>query len=134
MEFHKKWWFWLLITVLVVFIFPKTCGSPEVNERTEHHCVGIPLFASKAIYSNKTYNWCSGVCLAVDAPPVERNETEEEEGPRFITGMISDVEKLILPLVGIFVLIAVIAWIGSMTKKDKTEIRVVKGPNNTLAS
>ena len=117
---------WILIIILLVVSFPKSCGdnTPEVNKTVEASCIGLELPFTTKTASSKEIKWCSGFCSEKDIPKA-KIESEEEKttssAPDFIGGFVKPLKKAVIPIILIFGIIMIIKWMGSMKKKGKMQ-------------
>ena len=114
---------WIFLIVLIIFIFPKTCGSKYLDEvidsNIKYSCLGFP-----GPDLSEKYNWCYGICLEKSQ---EKNEIKEEStGPKIpiISGFVAGFKKPIKSLAIIVVIIGIILVIQKFKKvgKDNTTI------------
>ncbi|MCX6749910.1 MAG: hypothetical protein NTZ83_00465 [Candidatus Pacearchaeota archaeon] len=68
MKIYKKWWFWLIILVVLIFLFPKSCGGSGSTNlyvgTTDCSCFGIKgdsLMNRWTMDASTTS--CYGICL-----------------------------------------------------------------------
>ena len=111
---------WIFLIILIVFIFPKTCGSKYldqvINSNIEYKCFGFP-----GPNLSEKYNWCYGICSEKSE---ERNPTKEDVStPKIpiISGMISSFKKPIKSLAIIVLIIGIILAIQKFKKVGKDD-------------
>jgi hypothetical protein len=132
MKLKNNWLIWIPLILLLIFIFPKSCGNNMPSEFVEYTCIGFKVpFLSEIEKSNNPQEWCSGICFSETKKMIEPNKTEEgndiNQGP--YKGITDSFVKVIPILFLIFLIIAVLKWITSFkNKQSKGEIKVYKSP------
>ena len=125
MQFKKSLVLWALIIILLILVFPKTCGRTDYISKVIYYgCMGIeaPFFSS----INDKYNWCYGICLESSIQqPDEINQTKPQEDSSFISGISQSLKKVIFPLIMIFAAIGIIKFISTL-KARKSNVTVYK--------
>jgi hypothetical protein len=120
MEMFNSWIFWGALILILIFIFPKSCGTIIPSENIYYKCAGIKTTFSVFHKLNNSMQFCSGLCFSKSKQKsiVNANDSNSNSGaPSTLSGMINPLRKSLLPLIAIIILIAVIGWITSMRKK-----------------
>jgi hypothetical protein len=117
------WVLWIIIIILFVGFFPKTCGKINSDSLTDSKCIGV-----KAPFIKSENNWCYGVCIqkSIKTTNTALNLTETNpEASGLISGLMSSFSSLLKPLVIILMVMAIVKLIDSF-KKRKTNMVVYK--------
>lgn len=127
------WILYLILFILFVVFFPKTCGQTDyISTITEYSCQGI---SAPFINIRTNYNWCYGVCieksidsLGLNDNPGYSNQTDNSVNEE-VLGPFAGLKKVLVEkgpvLIGIFFLIGILKWIGSL-KARKSNLVVYK--------
>lgn len=115
------WIIWVILILLFVGLFPKTCGKISNNPiEINYNCIG-----TKAPFINSNnYSWCYGVCIETSKEKAQNKtiETVKKTGADpLINDIISTLSKLVYPMIIIFIIIATIKYVNNLRKK-KTEV------------
>lgn len=120
MKLKKMWWIWIIPILLLILIFPKTCGKANlVSNTTEYNCGGIQASFININNTNSSYNWCYGVCFEKTIKP-KTNKTIQpiiKQNPGFVSDISQSLKKIILPMGIIFLAIGFIKFITSLKSK-----------------
>jgi len=126
-EISGSWWiFLIIILILFVVFFPKTCGKIDfISEVTEFSCQGID---APFINIKNNYSWCYGICWEKSIEEKQINnkiDTSQEE----VLGPFAGLKKVLIEkgpiLLGIVFLIGILKWMGSL-KARKSNLVVYK--------
>lgn len=120
MKSSVLWLIWIPLILLLIFIFPKSCGHKIPSEFVEYTCAGFKApFLSEIEKSENPQEWCSGICLSETKRMIEPNKTEQKtnisQSP--FRGIAKSFEKVIPILLVIFLIIIVLKWMSSFKKK-----------------
>ncbi|MEK6859215.1 MAG: hypothetical protein AABX54_00220 [Nanoarchaeota archaeon] len=117
MELKKTWWLWLILILLLIAIFPKTCGKTDfISTAIEYECLGIN---APFINLNTNFSWCYGVCFEKSIADKTGSQAaiQDNNSPAIITEFMSPLLKIFPLLIGIIILILVLQWIGPLRKR-----------------
>jgi hypothetical protein len=115
-----KWCFWIIIILLVIWFFPKSCALDNENIKTT--CIGITLPYDAISNSGEKFEWCSGYCKEDDLnKKISESDLldEPEDSPSSISFMFKSFKSTLPFLVVIAIVIGVIAGIQSLIGKVK---------------
>src|SRR3989344_1495223 len=119
---------WIFLIILIVFIFPKTCGSKYldqvINSNIEYKCFGFP-----GPNLSEKYNWCYGICQEKSQ---ENKEVETEEPViqiPIIASFTKPFKKALKPIVLILLIIGAVLTLQKFSKAGKNDVVVY---NNKL--
>jgi len=129
MELKKSWWIWILVILLLVIIFPKTCGRTDyVSSVIKYSCTGLqaPFFSN----INDKYNWCYGICFekTIKKESSQTNETTKQSTPAFVSDIYKSLKGVLYPLVIILVIIGILKYISGL-KGKKSNIIIYRKPD-----
>jgi hypothetical protein len=118
MDFKSCWWFWILLIVFIIIIFPKTCGTINSNSKIDYQCNGIKAPQMNTAKNNNSYNWCLGFCQEKLKKSNSSIQNKTSNAPAVVSGIFSSTIKWIIPLLIIIFTIALVKWLSS--QKNKT--------------
>ncbi len=131
MESKISWLIWIPLILLLVFSFPKTCGTAIPSEFMEYTCAGFKApFLTSLQSSNNSQEWCSGICFSKTKKMIEPNKTQENtESPNPLIGVTESFGKVVPVILLILIVIGALRWIGSAKKSSQRgEIKVYRNP------
>lgn len=128
MRLKKSWWIWILVILLLVLVFPKTCGRTNyVSSVIDYNCKGIqaPFFSN----INDKYNWCYGICIekTIKKEFNQTNETVKSSAPAFVSDISKPIMGILYPLAIILIAIGMLKIISSL-KGKKPNIIIYRKP------
>jgi hypothetical protein len=120
MKSSNLWLIWIPLIVLVIMLFPKSCGFQNLSTELNYKCSGFKTpFLSQMEKSDNPQQWCSGICISktIVKNTTQSNQTIESDIPSPFSGMTDSFGKVIPGLFAILLVIGLINWIGSIKKK-----------------
>jgi len=119
MEFFKSWVFWIILILLLILIFPKTCGTKNNKENLDYQCKGIKLsFLTRN--SNNSYYWCSGFCTTNKKQMINSSlnlNQQNDNEPKVVKGIFQNVAKWLIPIILIFLAFFLLNWLKKLKNK-----------------
>lgn len=120
MKNEHLWLIWIPLIILVIMLFPKSCGFKNTSENMIYKCSGFETpFLSQIEKSDNPQQWCSGICFSktIIKNTTQDNQTVEtiEQSP--FTDTTMSFGKILPALFLILLVIGLIKWIGSVTKR-----------------
>ena len=115
------WLIWIPLIVLVVMLFPKSCGfkNPIINESFKCSGFNAP-YLSLFDKSNNPQQWCSGICFSssiVKNISINNDTSSQSNLPNPVTDITGSFGKVIPAIFLILLAVGIVKWIGSMTEK-----------------
>ena len=120
MKNEYLWLIWIPLIVLVIMLFPKSCGFKTSSGDVTYKCSGFKTpFLSQIEKSGNPQEWCSGICFSNSKikNTTQINETSASEEQTPFSGMIDSFGKIIPTMFLILLVIGLIRWIGSISEK-----------------
>lgn len=130
MKFKNSWIIWIILILLLILTFPKSCGHKIPSEFVEYTCAGFQTpFLSQIEKSENPQKWCSGICFSKTKKMIEPNKTEEDITKSPLGGITEPFVKIISVLILIFIVITILKWVSSIKKANRGgEVRVYRNP------
>lgn len=130
MKNERLWLIWIPLIILLILMFPKSCGFQNPSESVSYKCYGFKTpFLSEIKKTDNLQQWCSGICASksININPLNQKNQAEEQTP--FSGLTDSFAKVIPSLLIVFIIIGVLKWFGSLKNKNKgEEIRVYRNP------
>ena len=121
MKNENLWLIWIPLIILIVMLFPKSCGFKNLSEEMTYKCSGFKTpFLSGIEKSNNPQEWCSGICISKTIKKINNSVTNETVQPTEsspISGVADSFGKVVPGMFGILLIIGILNWIGSLKKK-----------------
>jgi hypothetical protein len=120
MKNERFWLIWIPLIILVVMLFPKSCGFKNLSNDVVYHCSGFKTpFLSQIEKSPNPQNWCSGICFSnsIVKNSTKSNQTSDDMGPSPFSNITDSFGKVIPTIFLILLVVGIIRWIGNITEK-----------------
>ena len=120
MKNEHIWLIWIPLIVLVIMLFPKSCGFKNPSEDVVYKCSGFNTpFISQIEKSDNPQKWCSGICFSSS---IVKNTTKsnltlisDEQSP--FSDIAQSFGKIIPAMFLIMLVVGLIRWIGGIAEK-----------------
>ena len=120
MKNEHLWLIWIPLIVLVIMLFPKSCGFKNPSGDVTYKCSGFNTpFLSEIEKSNNPQQWCSGICFSSlnIKNTTQSNETLGPDEQTPFSGIAQSFGKIIPAMFLIMLVIGLIRWIGGIAEK-----------------
>lgn len=120
MKSSNLWLIWIPLIVLVIMLFPKSCGFQNQSIEMTYKCSGFKTpFLSQIEKSDNPQQWCSGICFSNSKirNTTQVNETIESEEQIPFSGITQEFGKIIPAIFLMMLIVGVIKWMGSTAEK-----------------
>jgi hypothetical protein len=126
MKKSNFWLIWIPLIVLVIMLFPKSCGFKNPSAEYTYKCSGFNTpFLSQVEKSANPQQWCSGVCISKSIPKnkttADQTSSIEDDSDSIIpiSTVTGSFGKVVPAIFGILLVIGIVNWISSFKKKNK---------------
>jgi hypothetical protein len=119
MKNEHLWLIWVPLIVLVIILFPKSCGFKNPSQSVNYHCSGFKTpYLSQFDKSDNPQEWCSGICLSssIGNNKTQNNKTVPDEQTPF-SGISDSFGKIVPIMFLILLVVGLIRWIGNISEK-----------------
>lgn len=118
MKNENFWLIWIPLIILVIMLFPKSCGFKNPSTDVDYRCSGFKTpFLSQIENSDNPQQWCSGICFSKSITPPPKNKTPGPDDQTPFSGMTDSFGKVVPSLFGILLIVGLLRWIGTFQKK-----------------
>ncbi len=129
MSLKNTWLIWIPLILLLIFIFPKSCGFETPSKVLDYKCYGFKTpFFSEIKNTGNPMEWCSGICTSKLKITNSANQTNQTSEITPFSGISDSFSKVIPALLIVFIIIGLLKWVDSFKKRGGTEVRVYRTP------
>ena len=120
MKSEYLWLIWIPLILLIIMLFPKSCGFKNPSADVTYRCSGFKTpYLSQIEKSENPLQWCSGICFSnsIVKNKTQVNETTEPEIQTPFSGTVDSFGKIVPTIFLIMLVVGLIKWIGNVTEK-----------------
>jgi len=122
MKNEHLWLIWIPLIVLVIMLFPKSCGFKNPSKDVNYHCTGFNTpYLSQIEKSDNPQKWCSGICFSssIKKGSSQVNQTQDSDIDLPFSGVTDSFGKIIPIMFLILLVVGLIRWISNISDRFK---------------